>query len=167
MMRHGNKVRVWGWILTVDTKDDSWYVLCDPAGEPVARIARQDSGRRFRQAGTNPDYTGFLAYHLQYRAPGSEEWRTWTDTAEKGDMTRPRFLEHLAEEHGHKRPPHRSADEVFDLCKQAFDEDKAKGDTERVTKKRIASVVDDHGACLSDYNRDEVNARLWRVLGRK
>jgi len=164
MMRHGNKVRLWGWVLTVDTKDDAWYVLCDPAGVAVARIARQDSGRRFRQAGTNPDYTGFLAYHLQYRAPASEEWRTWSDTAEKGDMTRGRFLEHLAEEHGHKRPPHRSPDEVFTLCKDAFDEDVAKGDTERVTKKRITGMVDHHGPCLTEFNRTEVIRRLWVAL---
>lgn len=161
MMRHGNKVRVWGWVLTVDTSDDAWYVLCDPTGLPVARIARQDSGRRYRQ-GTNPDYTGFLAYHLQYRTPSSDEWRTWSDTAEKGDMTRGRFLEHLAEEHGHKRPPHRSWEEVHAMAKVSLEDFQSQGG--RVTRKVVRDVVLHHGECLGDYTLAEVANNLYAIM---
>jgi len=154
-MRHGRKFEVWGWRLALDTKDDEWYVLCDAATqEPVARQQKRDAGRRFRQ-GTNPDYTGFLAYPLERRPPDGA-WQPYNDCAHKGDLVSREFLERLAEHCGHKRPPPRSADEISRLCWQALG-------TGRVSKKRVAALVAEHGPALTDHARASLVERILRA----
>ena len=110
-MRNGKKVRVWDWTLVLETRDDEWFVLVDHVGEPVARQRKQDAGRRYQQAGTNPDYDGFLVYPLEVYREGA--WSSYNDCARKGDLLSPTFVERLAEANKHKRPAHLTEDEVF------------------------------------------------------
>jgi len=104
-MRHGKKVAIWGWQLVLDAKDNEFFVLRDAqTQEPVARQTKGDAGRRYQQ-GTNPDREGHLAYPLEFKVPYlGDGWASYSDCARKGDLLSTRFLERLAEAHGHKRP---------------------------------------------------------------
>jgi hypothetical protein len=161
-MRSGRKIRIWDWTLVLDNTDAEWRVLRDHVGEPVARQRKQDCGRRFRQ-GTNPDYTGFLAYPLEWMLPVTGAWHVYSSDAQKGELTAPGFLERLAEHHGHKRPVRRTPDGVFELAKltlQRFQVNSSK----RVTKRQVRELVQEIAPGLTDHEQDSVRDRLVGVF---
>lgn len=94
-MRNGKRVVTRGVELKLDTTDPNWYVLRVETGHGVARQARQDAGRRFRQ-GTNPDYEGHLAYPLEYWSPGSGQWCVYNSDGRKGELLDKTFLDRIA-----------------------------------------------------------------------
>ncbi len=97
MARHGKKVTTRGVTLVLDTRSDpDWNVLRTETGYPVARQTKQTVGRRFRQ-GTNPDYTGYLAFNLEYLNPSDETWHAYSSDAQKGELLDQRFLDRIAQ----------------------------------------------------------------------
>jgi len=75
--------------LRVDTKTDpDWVVIgfIGTNGRPVARAAKTDNGRFYRQ-GTNPDREGFLGYTVQRWDDKRKEWKAYTTTASAGQIT--------------------------------------------------------------------------------
>jgi hypothetical protein len=97
MARHGKKVITHGVTLSLDTKTDpDWNVLRTETGDAVARQTKRTVGQRFRQ-GTNPDYTGYPAFHLDYMDPNDGTWHTYNSCAVKGELLSQQFLDRIAE----------------------------------------------------------------------
>ncbi len=79
-LKHGQKVGPF----VADTKsDEKWVILHDAEGKPKVRQAKTPV-KMFMQGGTNPDYTGFLAYRLEYFA--DDRWKVYDNSARAGDI---------------------------------------------------------------------------------
>lgn len=90
-LRNGAKFSAEDTVLIADTKTDpEWVILMNAAtNEPVARQAKQSSGRVFAQ-GSNPDREGRESYRLDYYRDG--EWSLYDSQARAGAIKDPNFL---------------------------------------------------------------------------
>jgi len=85
--RHGEKLNIKSRDLIADTKSDpDWVIIKTRQGNPIARQAKFETGRRFRRGFGNPDYIGFSAYPLERWDSRGGGWTSYDTNAEKGDL---------------------------------------------------------------------------------
>lgn len=109
-IRHGKKIVVNDTQLTLSTKDPQWNMLVKSDGQPVARQAKQSSGRVFQQSWSNPDREGRESYQLEYYKNG--EWRVWNSQSHKGELFNTNFLSQIVESTRVNQPVLREASSV-------------------------------------------------------